>query len=29
MVAGDPIDDARLLPGQEVPGYARGYTRKR
>jgi len=24
MVAGDPIDD-----GQEVPGYARGYTRKR
>jgi nitroimidazol reductase NimA-like FMN-containing flavoprotein (pyridoxamine 5'-phosphate oxidase superfamily) len=29
MVAGDPIDDARLLPGQEVPGDARGYTRKR
>jgi nitroimidazol reductase NimA-like FMN-containing flavoprotein (pyridoxamine 5'-phosphate oxidase superfamily) len=29
MVAGDPIDDARLLPGQEVPGYARNYSRKR
>jgi nitroimidazol reductase NimA-like FMN-containing flavoprotein (pyridoxamine 5'-phosphate oxidase superfamily) len=29
MVAGDPIDDARLLPGQEVPGYARSYSRKR
>jgi len=29
MVAGEPIDDARLLPGQEVPAYARGYTRKR
>jgi uncharacterized protein len=29
MVAGEPIDDARLLPGQEVPGYARRYTRKR
>jgi len=29
MVAGEPIDDARLLPGQEVPAYARGYSRKR
>lgn len=29
MVAGTPIDDARLLPGQEVPEYARNYTRKR
>jgi hypothetical protein len=29
MVAGEPIDDARLLPGQEVPAYARGYARKR
>jgi nitroimidazol reductase NimA-like FMN-containing flavoprotein (pyridoxamine 5'-phosphate oxidase superfamily) len=29
MVAGEPIDDARLLPGQEAPVYARGYTRKR
>ena len=29
MVAGTPIDDARLLPGQEVPEYARSYTRKR
>jgi nitroimidazol reductase NimA-like FMN-containing flavoprotein (pyridoxamine 5'-phosphate oxidase superfamily) len=25
---GVPIDDDRLLPGQIVPGYARGYTRK-
>jgi nitroimidazol reductase NimA-like FMN-containing flavoprotein (pyridoxamine 5'-phosphate oxidase superfamily) len=29
MVAGKPIDDARLLPGKEVPEYARHYTRKR
>jgi uncharacterized protein len=29
MVAGKPIDDARLLAGIEVPEYARGYTRKR
>jgi len=27
-VAGEPIDDARLLPGQEAPAYARGYRRK-
>ncbi len=29
MVAGAPIDDARLLPGKEVPKYARNYSRKR
>ena len=29
MVAGTPIDDARLLPGQEVPEYAKRYTRRR
>lgn len=29
MVAGKPINDARLLPGQSVPEYARNYTRKR
>src|ERR1700688_3201182 len=29
MVAGKPIDDARLLAGKEVPAYARNYTRKR
>jgi nitroimidazol reductase NimA-like FMN-containing flavoprotein (pyridoxamine 5'-phosphate oxidase superfamily) len=29
MVAGQPIDDARLLPGKEVPEYAKRYTRKR
>jgi uncharacterized protein len=29
MVARKPIDDARLLPGKEVPGYIRGYARKR
>ena len=29
MVAGEPIDDARLPPGQEVPGYVRPYSRKR
>jgi len=28
-IAGEPIDDARLLPGCGVPAYARGYTRKR
>jgi uncharacterized protein len=28
-VAGAPIDDARLLPGKEAPGYAKHYTRKR
>jgi len=29
MVAGQPIDDERLMPGVRVPEYARGYTRKR
>ncbi len=29
MVAGRPIDDARLLPGKEAPEYAKNYTRKR
>src|SRR5579863_3220496 len=29
MVAGEPIDDARLMPGVRVPEYARGYARKR
>jgi nitroimidazol reductase NimA-like FMN-containing flavoprotein (pyridoxamine 5'-phosphate oxidase superfamily) len=29
MVAGKPIDDARLLPGKEAPGYAKHYTRTR
>jgi nitroimidazol reductase NimA-like FMN-containing flavoprotein (pyridoxamine 5'-phosphate oxidase superfamily) len=29
MVAGTPINDARLLPGQSAPGYARNYTRRR
>jgi uncharacterized protein len=29
MVAGRPIDDARLVPGIDAPGYARDYTRKR
>jgi len=28
MVAGKPIDDARLLPGKAAPDYARHYTRK-
>ena len=28
MVAGAPIDDARLLPGKEAPGYAKRYRRK-
>jgi uncharacterized protein len=27
--AGQPINDARLLPGKEVPEYARGYSRHR
>jgi uncharacterized protein len=29
MVAGAPIDDARLSPGKEAPGYAKHYSRKR
>lgn len=29
MVAGAPIDDARLLAGQTVPGYAQHYLRRR
>ncbi len=29
MVARQPIDDARLMPGQTVPGYGRDYTRRR
>jgi len=29
MVAGTPIADARLLPGQEAPSYATSYTRRR
>ena len=29
METGEPIDDARLVPGITVPEYARGYTRKR
>ncbi len=29
MVAGAPIDDARLLPGKEAPAYAKVYKRKR
>ena len=29
MVAGEPIGDARLLPGQNVPPYARNYSRRR
>jgi nitroimidazol reductase NimA-like FMN-containing flavoprotein (pyridoxamine 5'-phosphate oxidase superfamily) len=28
LVAGDPIDDARIMPGLKAPEYARGYTRK-
>ena len=28
-LAGEPIDDARLMPGITAPEYARGYTRKR
>lgn len=29
ITVGTPIDDARLLPGQSVPEYARNYKRKR
>jgi hypothetical protein len=29
LVAGEPIDDARLLSGIKLPEYARAYTRKR
>jgi uncharacterized protein len=29
MVAGEPIDDARLLAGIELPEYSRNYSRKR
>ena len=29
MVAGEPIEDERLLPGQSAPEYARNYSRKR
>ncbi len=29
LVAGEPIDDARLMPGLKAPEYARSYTRKR
>jgi len=29
MVAEEPIDDTRLMPGVRAPGYARAYTRKR
>jgi uncharacterized protein len=29
MVAGPPIDDARLLPGREAPAYVKHYTRRR
>jgi uncharacterized protein len=29
MIAGKPIDDARLLPGRSAPEYARNYSRKR
>ncbi|HEX8812916.1 MAG TPA: pyridoxamine 5'-phosphate oxidase family protein, partial [Terracidiphilus sp.] len=29
MVAGEPIADARLMPGIKTPEYARAYTRKR
>jgi hypothetical protein len=29
LVAGEPIDDARLMPGLKAPEYARAYTRKR
>lgn len=28
MMAGAPINDARLLPGKEVPTYARNYSRR-
>jgi nitroimidazol reductase NimA-like FMN-containing flavoprotein (pyridoxamine 5'-phosphate oxidase superfamily) len=29
MKTGEPIDDARLLPGQTVPAYAQHYSRRR
>jgi nitroimidazol reductase NimA-like FMN-containing flavoprotein (pyridoxamine 5'-phosphate oxidase superfamily) len=29
IVAGEAVDDARLSPGQEVPEYARNYSRRR
>jgi len=29
LVAGEPIDDARLMPGIKAPEYALGYSRKR
>jgi hypothetical protein len=29
LVAGEPVDDARLVPGQDVPAYAKRYVRKR
>jgi nitroimidazol reductase NimA-like FMN-containing flavoprotein (pyridoxamine 5'-phosphate oxidase superfamily) len=29
MVAGTPISDARLIPGRDVPAYARKYSRRR
>jgi nitroimidazol reductase NimA-like FMN-containing flavoprotein (pyridoxamine 5'-phosphate oxidase superfamily) len=29
LVADQPIDDARLMPGRKAPEYAQGYTRKR
>jgi nitroimidazol reductase NimA-like FMN-containing flavoprotein (pyridoxamine 5'-phosphate oxidase superfamily) len=29
LIAGTPIDDARLSPGEDVPPYASNYTRKR
>jgi nitroimidazol reductase NimA-like FMN-containing flavoprotein (pyridoxamine 5'-phosphate oxidase superfamily) len=29
ITAGAPLDDSRLLPGQEAPEYARDYTRRR
>jgi hypothetical protein len=29
VVAGDAVDDSRLLPGQAAPSYLRSYSRKR
>jgi len=29
MVAGEPINDPRLIPGRDVPSYAKHYSRKR
>jgi uncharacterized protein len=29
MIAGMPIDDEKLAPGREAPGYVRNYSRKR